>query len=63
MFVGRNVNEFEVEEEDGSNSVVDGGVGLDIGVVEHALDKFCIHFDHQVADAKEVETEGAKSVE
>jgi hypothetical protein len=33
------MNKFEVEEVDGGNPLVDGGVGLTVRVVEHASNK------------------------
>ena len=63
MFVSWNMLEFKVEEEDGSNPLVDGSIGLDIRVTEHTLDVAGINFNDKLADANEVEAggmEGAK---
>src|SRR6266850_6921920 len=60
MFVGGNVNEFEVEKEDRGDPAVDGGVQLDVGVAEHTFDITGVHFDCEIADADEVEAQRSK---
>ena len=54
MFLGRDVDKFEVKEEDHGDPAIDGGVGLDVGVIEHSANENCIHFDYKVVDANEV---------
>lgn len=63
MFVSWNVFEFKVEEEDSSNPLIDGSIGLYIGVAEHTFDVTGVDFNNKLMDTNEVEagsTEGAK---
>jgi len=43
--------------------VIDGGIRLDVGVAEHALDVTCVNFDDEVADANDVEVRGMECME
>src|SRR5271170_1822485 len=63
MLFSGNVNELEVKEKNSGDPAVDDGVGLDVGVVEHAAYKDRVHFDDEVGDADDVKPEGAKSSE
>ena len=40
--------EREVKEEYTSNPTIDGGVGLDVRVIEHTLDVFCVDLYDEV---------------
>jgi hypothetical protein len=55
VFVGGDVHQFEIEEEDGGNPAVDGSVGLDVGIAEHTFNVTCIHFNYEIVDANKVE--------
>ena len=63
MLVGRYVLELEVEEEDGGDPPVDGGIGLDVRVAEHTFDVAGIDFDDKFADADKVETGSTEGAE
>jgi hypothetical protein len=39
VLLGWHMNKFEVEEADGGDPLVDGGIGLTVEVVEHALNE------------------------
>jgi hypothetical protein len=54
--------EFEVEEEDGSNPLVDGSVGLDVGVAEHTFDIAGIDFNDKLMDADKIEMGGMEGI-
>jgi hypothetical protein len=63
VLVSWNIFEFEVEEEDDGNPLVDSSIGLDVRVAEHTFDIAGIDFNDKLVDANEVEagsTEGAK---
>jgi hypothetical protein len=63
VLLGWHMNKFEVKEADGGDPLVDGGIGLTVGVVEHALNKWRVHLDYEVVDADKVEAEGMECVE
>jgi len=54
VLVGGDVDKFEIEEEDGSNPLVDGGIWLYVRVAEHTSDVACIYFNYKVADANDI---------
>ena len=53
----RDVDDFEIEEEDGSNPVIDGCIQLDIGVVEHAFNITRVYLDHKIENSNKVEVQ------
>ena len=55
MLVCGDVDKFKIEEEDGSDPSVDGGIWLYIWVAKHTSDVTCIHFNYEVTDADDVE--------
>ena len=57
------MDEFEIEQMDGSNPSVDGGIGLTIGVIDHTLNEGSIYLYHKIADTYEIEVEGPESTE
>ena len=46
MFVSWDVSKLKIEQEYSGDPPVDGGVGLNVGVAEHALDVTCIDLDN-----------------
>ena len=60
MFVGRHMDELEVEEEDCSNPAIDGSIWLDVGVAEHTFDIACINFHNKIADTDKVKACGTE---
>ena len=57
------MDEFEIEEEDGSDPPIDHGIRLDVGVAKHTFDVTCIYFDDEIADSDEVEAGGTERAE
>ena len=57
------MDEFEVEEVDCGDPVVDGGIQLDVGIFEHATNKLGIHLNNEMRYANNVEVESAKGTE
>ena len=57
------MDQFEVEKQDCSDPLIDGGVRLDVGILEHAANALGVHFNDKVLDTNEVEAEGAKGSE
>ena len=50
--------EGEVEHEDSHDPTVHGGVRLDVGIVQHAFDVFCIDFDCKILQANNPNLDG-----
>ena len=63
MLIGRHMDEFEIEEEDGGNPPIDRSVWLDVGVAKHTFDVTCIHFDNEFADSDKVKAGGTECTE
>jgi hypothetical protein len=57
------MNEFELKEKNTRYPSIDGRIGLQIGVVDHTFDVFCIDFHGKVDDAKDKDAYGAKRAE
>ena len=51
MLFCRNVDELEIEEEDGGDPAVNGVVQMKRRVVDHALDELGIHFYYETLDS------------
>jgi len=54
MLVGRNVDQFEIEEQNCCDPSVDGGIRLDVWVAKHTTDEYSIHLHNQMLDANDV---------
>jgi len=52
-----NVNESEMECENGDNPTVDASGRCDVGICEHTLDILSVNLDDEVATTDEVESE------
>ena len=57
MLDGRDVDNFEIKEEDGSNPVIYGCIRLDIGVVEHAFNITRVYLNHEIANSDKVKAQ------
>ena len=55
MFFSRYVHKCEIEEIDHCNPPVDSCAGLNIGVVQHPLDVFCIDLNLEGGQANEIQ--------
>ena len=56
----RDVDELEIEEQDSGNPTVDSSVGLDVGVVNHALDVFSVYLDNKLTHIHNINTRVTK---
>jgi hypothetical protein len=63
VFFSWDMNEFETKEKNCCNPAIHGGVGLSVGVAEHAFDELCIHFYDEVSDADDVYAECTECAE
>ena len=63
MFVSRNMNKLEVEEQNSSDPAVHHRVRLHVGVVEHSAHILGVHFYNQVSSSNNVYAKCAKSAE
>ena len=63
MFLGGDMDEFEVEEEYGGDPPVYGSIGLHVGVPEHASYVAHVYLDYKVAGADQVEVLCAEHME
>jgi len=61
MFLGRNVDQLEVEKYDGGDPSVDGK--LNVRIVEQTANVLGVHFDDELPDADDVKAEGTESAE
>ena len=62
VFVGKDVNEFEVKLEGGSDPVTDSSIWLGVRIVKHTFSVACVHLHYEVADADEMEMQHPKCV-
>lgn len=53
MVRGRYMLEGEVEGEDSCDPTVHGRIRLDIGIIQHPLDIFCVDFNREIVDAND----------
>ena len=44
MHCARNMDEDEVECEDGENPMINAGAGIEVGIGKHTLDVPCVNF-------------------
>ena len=58
MLGARNVSKLEVEKEDGSNPSIYWCVRLDVQIIYHTFDVFCIDFNYEVAYANNPDLHG-----
>ena len=63
MFVNRNIKELEVKKSDGSNPMIDSGIRLNVRVVDHTSNELGIHFNNQMLNSDNVDTESTESTE
>lgn len=50
VLLGGDMDKFKIEEEDGSNLVVDSIVWMERRVFQHSLDEFGIYLDNELPD-------------
>ena len=59
----RNVDEAELESEDGDNPPVDGGAGRLVGMIEHAFDVSSVDLDDEMSKTDEEPRAGSEGAE
>jgi hypothetical protein len=59
----QNMDQHKIEEKDSGDPLVDGHIGLDVGVLEHTVDVLSIHLHDKIFDTDEVEMESTECLE